>query len=510
MNLDRAIMAVLFSGLAVLYAAVILTFLEGTDPSANIFYLAALGVPFAIGFFAAPRVSLYVLGAFVYSIDWLAEYWGAIPREATWLIDILLLLFAARYGLTFYTAKHKFFTVEKLILVALVIALMSALINGLGASTTFIGLRVGFRYLFLFMAAAGLHPEPEAIRRFIKYLFVVGLVQTPIILWQWKFTNWISPDDLSGSFGRNQTPAIALFTLVLFAYMVANMLEDRKTRPLFIWTMFFMMPVIILGEVKFFFLILPLFVVFLSRHDVFKSPGTAILLGVVGVVMVVITDYVIVQTGFWREGRNPLTYVTKLPEIFQQELEPSKEGRAERAFRFVSAIRLAAESPKTALVGNGPGSITLSYVSANATRKSEYFAGFGLTSSAPTIPWMLIEYGYGGVFLFFCVLWFIFRRGKHLRLSENRDDRVLGRMLEGMVFLYVAWLFYMNTWQSDQMNFIFWPLAGMLVRRSYDVAVDYAYVGALARARAVRGPKLWSPGRSEESAETAETTIKRV
>ncbi len=59
-------------------------------------------------------------------------------------------------------------------------------------------------------------------------------------------------------------------------------------------------------------------------------------------------------------------------------------------------------------------------------------------------------------------------------------------MLEGMVFLYVAWLFYQSAWQSDSMNFVFWPLAGMFVSLSYRVQSDRRYQAALDRAQALK------------------------
>lgn len=486
MNLDRALMAGLFGGVAVLYTAIIFAFFDTTDPSNQLYYLTAIGVPLAIGFFAAPRISLYVLGVCVYSLDWFSEFWGLLPREATWLIDIFLILFTVRYGLTFFTAKHKFFAAEKMIMGVLIFAVLSTLINGQGATITLLGLRVSFRYLFLFLAAAGLHPEPKEIYKFIRFLFIIGLVQTPIILWQWQFTSWGSEDELNGSFGRNQTAGIALFMLVLYCYMIARMFEDRKVKPIYIAAMFFMLPAPILGEAKIFFLILPLYLAYMARGDFIKKPGLAIMLSLVGVLMIVATDFIIVQTGFWREGRNPLTYVTKLPEVFQKELEPSTEGRTERTFRFVSAVRLASGSAQEFFFGHGPGSITLSFVSANKTKLAEYFAGFGLSSSAATIPWMLIEFGYLGTFFFMLVLWFIYRRGKYLRMSDDPLVRSYGRMLEGMTFLYVIWLFYQNTWQSDAMNYIYWPLVGMFVRLSYDVQEEKAVQIAEERATAMR------------------------
>ena len=60
-------------------------------------------------------------------------------------------------------------------------------------------------------------------------------------------------------------------------------------------------------------------------------------------------------------------------------------------------------------------------------------------------------------------------------------------MLEGMTFLYFAWLFYQSAWQSDSMNFIYWPLAGIFVRMSYQIQEDHAYAKAVERADAMKG-----------------------
>jgi len=472
--------------IAVLYTAIVFAFFDGTDAENRFLYLAAFGVPLAIGFFAAPRAALYSLGVLVYSVDWLAEYWQLVPREATWLVDIFVLLFALRYGLTFFTAKHKVTTVEKAILVAMIFAILSALVNGGGATTTLLGLRVSFRYLLLFLAAAGLHPDQKVTSKFIRFLFLIGLIQTPVILWQWQFTNWVSEDELNGTFGRSQTPGIALFMMTLYCYMIARMLEEKRIRPIYLVGMFWMLVAPVLGEAKFFFLLLPVFLAFMSRAEFFKRPALAIALSLVGVVMIVAVDYIIVETGFWREGRNPLTYVTRLNEVFHTELERPQEGNYERSYRFVSAIVLATDNLRTIVFGNGPGSITMSYVSHATTKTAAYYSGYGLTSSAPTIPWMLTEYGYVGAAIMLAVLFFIYRRGWVLRESDQTDFRVYGRMLEGMVFLYVAWLFYQSAWQSDTMNFIFWPLAGFFVSLSYQVESDRGYRDALARAQALK------------------------
>lgn len=487
MNLDRALMAAMAGGVAILYTAIIFAFFDGTDPENRVIYLAAIGIPLAIGFFAAPRLALYGLAILVYSVDWMSEYWQLLPREATWLIDLLIVMFALRYGLTFFSAKHSIFTTEKAILALLVFAILSSIFNGEATSTLFVGLRVGFRYLLLFLAAAGLHPKSDSTSKFIRLLFIIGLVQTPVILWQWRFTSWLSPDDLSGTFGRNQTPGIALFMLVLFCYLIARMIEEKRVRGWYLIAMGWMTICPIIGEAKFFFLMLPVFIAFMVRAEFIRRPAVAFLLSLVGVVMIVVVDYVIVQTGYWQEGRNPLSYIQKLPEVFQSEVERPQTGRIERSSTLVSAFSLAARDLKSFWFGHGPGSITRSYVAEGHSKTAAYFASYGLTSDAPSIPWMLIEYGYFGSALMILVLYTIFRRGKVLRASTDINHRIYGRMLEGMTLLYFAWLFYQSAWQSDSMNFIYWPLAGIIVRLSYQIQEDTAYERAKERANVLKG-----------------------
>ncbi len=101
---------------------------------------------------------------------------------------------------------------------------------------------------------------------------------------------------------------------------------------------------------------------------------------------------------------------------------------------------------------------------------------------------MLIEYGYLGTALFIYVLWTIFRRGRVLRRSADRELRIYGRMLEAITFLFGAWLFYLNAWQTDGMNFIYWPLAAMFVYLSYQEEAAQERAAATARMRELKQP----------------------
>lgn len=485
MNSDKVILTAIAAGVLVVYTVIVFAFF-GAKPEDRILYLALLGLPIAVGFFAAPRFSLYALGVLVYSVDWLNEFWMVLPREATWLTDIFLVLFAVRYGATFFTAKHKVYGAEKAIIVVFVFAVLSGLINGEAQSTVLIGIRVAFRYLVLFLALTGLSTTEVHVRSFMRFFLIISLIQIPVILWQWQHWGFTSGDEMYGTFGHNQTPGIALMFMTIYALFIARAIEEKKLRFGHLAILLILVIGPVMGEAKVFFLLLPLLLGFMFRAEFLRRPGLAILFGLVGLIIIFAADYVILQTGFWREGRNPLTYVTKLGEVFQTEVERPQGESYERSYRFVSALHLASRGPREMAIGNGPGSITLSYVADHHSATSEYFAGFGLTSSAATIPWMVTEYGFGGTFLFLLVVYLVFRRGKSLRMSDNIEHRIYGRTLEGMTFLYFAWLFYQSAWQSEQMNYVYWAPAGLIVALSYSVDAARALEQVKRRAEAAK------------------------
>ena len=496
MRSDRIIIGIVVTAFLAAYTAIVFSFFSAQGESQLVF-LALLGVPLALVVIMFPQAALIVLAALIYSIDWLSEYWTLIPREATWLIDILIIILIARTILFLPIRQQRMERIEKLVYVLFGFAILSAILNGSSQTTLLVGLRVGFRYVLLFLVALHLNVSRQWLRGYVFYLFFIGLIQTPIVFIQYNYLGWADADRLSGTFGRNQTPGVAIFLLTLFIYMSAKMIEEQRVRLSYVLVILYMSVSPVLGEAKFYFLFLPLLIAFLIRSELFKRPLVSVGLLFFGILMIYGVDYVVVATGGWREGRNPLTYVTKLHEVFQQETQEPTTERYERSYKFIYALKLAAESPRTIFLGNGAGSITHSYVSQAHSSKAGYYSRWGLSSSAATIPWMLIEYGYLGTALFMLLLWMIFRRGRSLRDSHDIELRIYGRMLEAMTFTYGAWLFYANAWQSDQMNFIYWPLAAMLVFWSYRDEADREQEAANKRmqelkAAPVRAPQLSS------------------
>ncbi len=252
-------------------------------------------------------------------------------------------------------------------------------------------------------------------------------------------------------------------------------MEDGRVQFRFLVAVLWMSIAPFFGETKFFFLFMPVLLAFMLRTELVRRPVMSIMLLSLSGLLMVGLDYVVLRSGHWYEGRNPLTFVQHLPEQFNRDIEVAEVGRYERGYKFVNAIRLAAESPRIFVFGNGPGSITESFLSGQHSTRQVYYSRWGLSSAGSvSIVWLLIEYGYVGVLLLLILLWLIFRRGRFLRMSQDYEDRVLGRVLEALTFMYLIWLVYTAAWQSDSTSFAFWPLAGMIVRLSRNAELQQA------------------------------------
>ncbi|MBU0690374.1 hypothetical protein KKC97_03650 [bacterium] len=488
MNSDKAILGVLITGILVVYTAIVFAFF-GSEGDTRVIYLFLIGLPIAISLFAVPKLGLIVLGILVYSLDWISESLVFMPRETTWLIDILLVMFVVRIIVTSPWRKLNMSKIEKWIYVALVFSIISALMNGISQVTYLVGFRVAFKYILLFIAVYHMDVSREWMRGFFKLLVVIALIQPAVIILQWRFTSWVSPDDLAGTFGLGQTGRVAFYLLLIIAFYISQAIERKRFKSSMLIPLCWLLIAPILGEAKFFFMVLPVLLIYLLRADFFKRPAIAIGLSIVGIIIIVSVDYVIKQSGYWLEGRNPITYIAQIGEVYTSELDESSTVTGPRRIhQLASSTRLAAGSPKDFFFGNGPGSITLSFVAARHSKTMEYFSKWRLNSASPTIAWLLIEYGYLGTILMVIPLALIYRRGKYLRRSDDQELRIYGRWLEGLTFLYGLWMVYTSVLQIDASSYLFWVTAAMLVRLSYEEEARFEMKTTMERITEARQP----------------------
>ncbi|RPH92406.1 hypothetical protein EHM69_12830, partial [candidate division KSB1 bacterium] len=432
MNSDKIIISAVILGVVALLTMVAFNFIYAVGPMRQIYIgiLALFTVAFILLF---PRAALIVLGLMVYSIRWFTDTLMILPREATWLIDVFIVVLVIRT--VFITFRHGLHPIpaEKVIYILLFYSVFISFANGVGNTSFLVGARVGLRYLLLFIAAFHLNISRKWLKGYIVFLFIIGVLQIPIALGQFQKIGWEIPDRITGSFGYGQTPGVGIFILTLVSYLFARMLEEGRLRASFLILIGWLTISAILGEVKFYFLFMPILLIFMVRAILLRRPAVAIGVLVTGVVLFFAVDYAIVSMNAWKTGRTPLALIKNLRFYFRREMEVADYERYERTYHYTWVIRSGIEKPRIGLIGNGVGSATESAFSTTHSRILADLIPMKLTSAGTTsVVWILLEYGLVGVALVFYLLWLIFRRGRVLISSDDPEERIYGRFLEAI------------------------------------------------------------------------------
>jgi hypothetical protein len=465
---EKLILALAVVGFLALYTLIVFSFFS-TEGETRVTLLLLFALPLIGILIAFPRAAFLSLCVVIYFVRTLYDYWQVIPREVTWLVDLLIGLLVLRTLVIFPMRKYKTFTIEKYIYGLIAFGVISALINGVGTTSMVAGMRLVYRYVLLFAAAYHLDISENWLKGYLKFLFVVAILQTPVVLYQFNLIGWADPDAINGTFGKiGQTAGLGLFMLFLISYMVARMLETGRFQVGYLFLIAWMSVGPLLGEIKFYFFFIPILLVFLIRADLRRPLLAGGLLTIAAVILIGV-QFIVAETGGWVAGYTPLKTLQMLTtgrseEIaFQMEVF-EREGRSDRVSWYFFGVPLAFSTATNFAFGTGPGIVTEFQFTEHHSQKYEEYARYGLISSkCSSAMYIMTEYGVVGFILFGVLLWMIYRRGRFLRASDNMEMRVYGRTLEAMVMLYGTWAFYQQVWQTDATGCAFFPLCGMLV-----------------------------------------------
>ncbi|MCX6600057.1 MAG: hypothetical protein NT025_00645 [bacterium] len=467
MNKDNIIFGLFTAVFLVLYAASAFSLLSDTTGS-RLFYMLTTGVPPMVALLLFPRAGLVVVLLLVCSVRWMYDWFELLPREATWLSDILIMMLVLRTVLFMVARRVTLIKIERLIVVLLAYAVFTSVLNGVDKNSLAAGSRFAFRYIMLFLAAYHLNLTPRFLKGYIFLIFGIALFQLPVVLAQFQKVHWSDPDAVYGTLGRGGTTGMGLFLIVLVAYLVSRMLEESRVRISYLALIVLMSIPPILGGIKFFFMFIPLLLAVMVRKTLFRKPVLVAGLFIGVVCLALGLNYFAFATSRAKVSRQPLMILFDLPRYFRHDIQVAEYGQFDRGFHYSQAIRLGLADPVSGLFGHGMGSNTASAVFNTSSSTLSMFAQWNMTSLGTMgVIWLYTEYGLCGVILFFYLLWLMFRRAKILLASENREERIYGRTLEAIVVIYAVWNFYGPAWQLDSINIGFWPLAALLVRLSY-------------------------------------------
>jgi len=430
-----------------------------------IWWLLFLGITIMIAVSINNRVGFLIILATLFGFHWLFGVFKAIPKELTWLPDIIIVALTGK--MLFLQARQKLFkktTIDLALLMVILLGLVSALYNNVSPITLVFGFRNFFKYVLMFYILRNIEHDEKFYRIFLISLFVLALLQIPVTIVQAIVYGNIGEDiadNISGTLGWKATGAMAIFMCFAIAIIIGFYTQTRKI--IFLVLAASCMIPIILGSGQFgFYIVPPAFIIcwFLgnqkSLKNILKIPILLAALSIFGLIGIDFHDNVY--------RGNLLESITSPAKFYQFNFQLRKEGTFGRFQVIDVANQMLAKNPLNLLIGFGPGNASESFFREYSGDVEKQFQGRKIGGIQFTL--IILEFGYIGlllfVFIFFCLLRLNYKFYNNI---EDKFWRSIAVGYYGILFAYMAGIFYNPVWFYDVLAFIFWFISAALVNQ---------------------------------------------
>lgn len=414
----------------------------------------------------------YLLFPSVFLLDFLHFDLGVIPRFATWLPEVLAITAFVVVALSFGVNKRHNIQPQYIVLIALYFTamLVSTIFNRPPAGAIFVGIRVYCKHLPFFLLPAVYDFSDEQLRRQLRFLYLLLMLQCPVSLYQRVFQyGWMaSGDRVTGTLSYSGILSVTL--VCSFAVILSLYLTKRVRLTFFFTTMFCLLLPTTLNETKITLVILPvavglpLFLWEASGWTKVKYVLPALITGVLFIsAFAFIYDYIKphYRTApgiyeFFREEQH-------LRKYFHKEADGESHENIGRMDAVVLTWEVLGKDLKTLAFGCGMGNITGSFFNSFSGERTEAWQRGG---EALTLTYLFWELGLFGVVVYISFFVFLFRDALLLRKYHDTFGSVaLG--WSAVIAMIGLSLVYFNILHLNVINFIFWYFSGLVAARTY-------------------------------------------
>ncbi|MDZ7399407.1 MAG: hypothetical protein ONB37_04490 [candidate division KSB1 bacterium] len=429
-------------------------------------WLVFLGMATLVAVFISNRVGFLIILATLFIFNWLFGVLRVIPKEITWLPDVILIILTAKVA--FLQAGEKRFKgtpIDMAILAIILLGIISAMYNTVSPFTVILGFRNFFKYVLMFYILRNIEPNEKFYRLFFWLLFIFALIQIPVTIMQALYYGNIGEDiadNVSGTLGWRTTGAMAVF-MGFFASMLAGLyVQQRKLVFLFLGALSFI-PVILGSGLFGFYIIPPATLISL----IFGYPKTLKnlfkLISLIGIMSVLIWTGINFHDHFY-QGK--LAETIRSPKKFYRfNLNYRKEGTFGRFQAVKVANDLLSQHLPHLMIGFGPGNASDSFFSQYKGRLEKQFQGRKISGVQLSV--ILLEFGYIGLALFLYLFYRLLKINSIFYKATQSDFwKSISIGYNGMVFCYIAAVIYNPAWFFDVLAFTFWFISAAIVIRS--------------------------------------------
>ncbi len=428
-----------------------------------------MGLGLLLYLFENTEKTIYLLFFGILFLDWLSEKWFLIPRQITWLpelLSIIVLLYIILVSIKFKEMPFK--PLYILVYIFAGLTFLGIILNEVDTPVAIAGIRNHLKFLPLFLLPFYYEFSDDFMKKFIKFMLFFSFLQCPIAILQRLFFETGSGDPIGGTLGAHTSGILSLFcSFIIIIWTAYYFKYQLKSTNYFLGLIILFIPMA-LSETKISLFLIPLIFVSIilfipeakrkMRYFVFIFISITILLGTYRFVY----NYYYAKT----PERAIETYILNpkktLDYIYYNKY--TKSGRLNRIPQIIFAYDNIRDDLKFYLFGVGAGNASDSFFQGGVGRYYMKYKFLGIDNIF--IGNMLWEYGILGTLLYFLIGIFMFIKIFSLRIMERINGTIAIGFLGISVILLVSTV-YLNTMRVNIYLYLYWFLAGYLMNLYY-------------------------------------------
>ena len=431
--------------------------------------VGVIGIGLLVYLFNNPEKTVYLLFLGILFLDWLSEKWFLIPRQITWLPELLSIIVLLYIILA--SAKFKKIPFEAPYLLVYLFAgltLFGIIINNVDVSVAIAGVRNHLKFLPFFLLPFYYDLSDDFMEKFVKFILFFSFLQCPVAVLQRLLYETRSGDVVGGTLGANTSGTLSLFCAFVIVFWTAYYFKYRLKTGNYLLGLFLLFLPMGITETKISLFLIPLIffsIVFFIPEAKTKIRYFVFVLVSIGLILIA---YKSIYNYFYASSqqRGIETYITN-PEktidyIYHKKFRES--GTLNRIPQILFAFDNINNDLKHLLFGVGAGNASGSFFHRSVGSYYITYKRFEIDNIF--IANMLWEYGILGTLLYFSMSIFIFFKIYSLRIMERTNGTIAIGFL-GMSVVLLLSTVYLNTTRVNIYIYLYWFLAGYLMNLYY-------------------------------------------
>lgn len=416
-----------------------------------------------------PENIIYLLFFSFMFLDWLSIKWSLIPRQLTWLPEILSLITLLIILILSATNKEiPFKAPYRLVYIFVLLSFFGIFLNKVSMFVAITGIRNHLTFVPFFLLPFYHQFSEDFIKRFLKFLLFFSFFQCPVaIIQRLTFTSQ-SGDLVGGTLGASTSGVLSLFCAMIIILWTAYYFKIQVKSHYYLLGIFLLFLPMAINETKISLFLIP--IVFISMILFIPEARKKIryFLGLLLLIILLFSLFTISYDYYYaKDSEHAIENYISSPEKILDYIhfrKYNKSGELNRIPQIIFAYENINKKSSHFLFGVGVGNASDSFFSSANGYYYKKHETLGINSIF--IANMLWEYGFFGTLYYFIMCTFMFIKVYAYRNAEGIFGTVTIFFL-GMNMILLISTIYLNTMRVNLFIFSYWFLAGYLLNQSY-------------------------------------------